>query len=217
MLELQALSRLIYTEPPESYLGHKSGKSPVILVPGLYERWGVFKTMADVVSDYGHDVYTIPSLGDNRLSIDRAVKKIIKHNEDNHLEDVAKVYFGHSKAGPEIYEVLKKQPEAKAIVFCGSFSGSIIAYLGFLRSIRELTPKNIAKLNSGKDSSVYERIVSVFSKFDYLIPNGSLLDGAKNLHSPLYGHLNILEDTEVITLAVTQLSRWEDEKKEGNK
>ena len=69
MLHGQTIS-LFYKDAPKHYLGYvKENKTPVILIPGLLEKWGCIKFLGDKISLAGHPVYIIPKLGNNVIDI----------------------------------------------------------------------------------------------------------------------------------------------------
>ena len=59
-------------------------------------------------------------------------------------------------------------------------------------SIRALSPSDETIVLLGRGTSVNGRIVSVFGIFDPHIPDGSVLDGATNVHVPAAGHFRVL-------------------------
>src|SRR5262249_37509801 len=66
---------MIYSEPPEHYLGFTiEGKVPVLLIPGITDTWVTMKNLGNKISHAGHPVYVVPELGLNLHSIPRSAR-----------------------------------------------------------------------------------------------------------------------------------------------
>jgi hypothetical protein len=209
MLRLQGKSRL-FTKQPDSYTEHNEGKSPIILIPGLFERWGVLGKIAKSISRNGHDVFIIPELGDNVFDIETSadiVERFIRINgipENRHI-------VAHSKGGIIGKKVLNDGYADKMIAIASPFSGSDFANYFPLSSIQEMTSRS-EKINElMEQSEVNKNIVSIFPVVDNLIPNGSQLKGAENILVRAKGHHKILIDKRVIRIVNDKLNLWEEE------
>jgi triacylglycerol lipase len=208
MLRLQGLSRL-NSEPPSSYLEHKAGKTPVILIPGILERWGMLRKIADTASTRGHDVYVVTQLGDNLYDIETSVNMVERIIDLNHL--YYPFLIAHSYGGLIGQEILRHKKAFAMIAVATPFSGSDLAeQFPYAASIREATPKG--RLLSASDISINHRIVSIFPETDNFIPNGCELTGAENISIQENGHHNILEHSDVIGWTIRKLKAWEEEK-----
>ena len=209
MLLLHGKSRL-FTKPPHSYLEHREGKTPIILIPGLTEKWGVLGNIAKIVSNEGFDVYTVPKLGFNLYDIYTTTKIVEDAIRLNGLQDP--YILAHSKGGLPGKWVLIHGLASKMITYATPHSGSDIAeYIPFF-SAQELTSQSmvIQELNKYKD--VNKNIVSIFNKTDNLIPNGCRLEGARNVEISGYGHHKILIDRRVFKITKEILNFWEEER-----
>lgn len=82
------------------------------------------------------------------------------------------------------------------VAVCTPFSGSRLAGLFLVPSIRAFRPQDETIVMLGREDSVNGRIVSVFGRFDPHIPGGSALDGATNVQVPATGHFRVLAAAE---------------------
>lgn len=214
MLKLQGKSRL-FTKPPESYTEHSKGKTPIVLIPGYLERWGVLRKIGNAVSKREHDVYVVSELGDNRFDIETSagmVERVIRQNSLNEA-----VLISHSKGGLIGKQVLIDGFAEKMITIATPFSGSDMAtyitnYLPFY-SLHELTPQSSYVKKLMENCDVNNRIISIYGEFDNLIPNGCWLDGAENFRCHTKGHHVILNNKYVIKFIKERLDIWEAERK----
>ncbi len=211
LLTLQGSSRL-HTKPPDSYVEHMEGKLAVILIPGLYERSGLLSRVGKVVSERGHDVWTVPELGENLSDVDTSIKKIIRVIHLNHL--LHPIAIGHSYGGIVAYEMLRLGFTYGSIAIAAPFSGSDVAKrFPLSRSIREMTPQSQTIQEIRKNSGeIPKNMVSIFPESDNFIPNGSYLEGAENIEIYESGHHNILKHADVRGAIIRKLELWEEER-----
>ena len=67
----------VYRKPPAHYLGYSvEGKKPIVIIPGVLEKWHFMKVIADPLSRLGHPVYILPHLGYNTESVDRTTRTV---------------------------------------------------------------------------------------------------------------------------------------------
>ena len=60
----------VYRKPPKHYLGHTiEHKAPIILIPGVYEKWHFLQALADPLSHKGHPIYVLEHLGYNTKEV----------------------------------------------------------------------------------------------------------------------------------------------------
>lgn len=204
------------SEPPDSYLEHKTGKAPVILIPGLYEPWGVLRTIGDWVSDngHGHDVWTIPGLGKtNKLDIKTAAGIVEGVIDRNGLYNARLIC--HSKGGLIGKQILIDGLAEKMFAIATPFLGSDPARWVPYRPAKEMSSKSKIIKSLSEETEVNSKIISLFFQRDRLIPRGCYLEGAlDNIPIKGEGHFTILEHPEVIAKILLYLWAWEQGKKD---
>src|SRR3989344_7938509 len=89
---------LVHVNPPRHYLGYiVKKKIPIILIPGISNKWGFIKRLGDTVSHLGHPVYTVNKLESNLLDIPLSAKIVREMVDRNNLKNA--IIIGHSKGG----------------------------------------------------------------------------------------------------------------------
>lgn len=199
----------IYKKPPEHYLGHVvENKKPIILIPGIFEKWNFLKAIADPLSLMGHPIYILENIGYNNIKIDYASKLVLEFIEEKKLKQV--IVIAHSKGGLIGKNILLSNNNSqvdKVIAIATPFNGSRIGKLIFHKAVREILPdsKIIKSLSATKD--INHKIVSIFGVFDnHIWPRSSCyLDGAKNIEVEVGGHHKILFDRRVREVIVSEV------------
>ncbi|MEK7212297.1 MAG: hypothetical protein AAB686_01300 [Patescibacteria group bacterium] len=201
---------LVYREPPAHYLGHVvAGKAPVILIPGVYEKWQFLKAVADPISHCGHPVYALTHISYNLREIRHLSELVWKLIEQEELHNV--VLLAHSKGGLVGKRILASHNSdgrvKKLIAIATPFSGSeAVRFLPF-KNLSELHPRSATIIELNKERSINRHIVSIFGEFDnHVWPTESCrLEGAKNIQVPVHGHHRILFDNEVRELVMAEI------------
>jgi predicted alpha/beta hydrolase family esterase len=202
----------IFRKPPKHYLGYvKENKAPVILIPGLYEKWHFIKAIADPLSLQGHPIYVLEHLGYNTKEIGHVAKLIRELIDEKKLRDV--VIVAHSKGGLIGKHLLAFDNQdgkiKKLIAIATPFSGSHIVKFIHHKSAKELHPDSeiIKKLTNEK--RIDHKIVSIFGTFDNHIwpESSSYLEGAKNIQVKAYGHHKILSNREVKNIILAEVEQ----------
>ena len=197
------LLMFIHKNPPGHFLNFVlKGKVPVILIPGISNKWGFLKHLGDSISLKGYPVYVADKLKFNFLDIPNSAKIVREIIDENNLENA--IIIGHSKGGLiGKYFLIHENKDNKIkglIAIATPFSGSRLAKSSLRESFRELTPnsKIIQELDSHKE--VNSKIVSIMPEFDNHVwsEKGSYLNGALNIKVPVKGHHKIVFDKNVI-------------------
>ncbi len=200
----------IFLKPPKHYLDYvKEDKSPIILIPGIYEKWHFLKYIADPLSLKGHPVYVLEKLGYNTKEIKHAAQLLRELIDENNLQDV--IILSHSKGGligKYLLAFLNQDKKIKKMITVATpFAGSYIVKYIPHRSAKELHPDSeiIKKLQENKE--VNHKIVSIFGVFDnHAWPAQScFLEGAKNIEVNTYGHHKILFDKKVKEIILSEV------------
>lgn len=184
-------SSILRPRVPEQF--SHGDRAPVLLLPGVYERWGIMRPLADRLNAAGHPVHVVRALGFNRRPILDAAALAAHTLERLGLTGV--VLVAHSKGGL-VGKALLLSPAApriaRLVAVTTPFGGSRLATYMLGRTLREFRPEApaIAELDASPD--VNARIVSIFGEFDPHIPEGSRLAGATNIELPVSGHFRVL-------------------------
>ncbi len=202
----------IFLKPPKHYLGDTvEGKSPIILIPGIYEKWHFLKYIADPISLKGHPVYALEYLGYNTNEIKHAAKLIRELIDEKKLDDV--VIISHSKGGligKYILAFLNKDQKIKKMITVATpFAGSyIVKYLPH-HPAKELHPDSEIIKELDVKREVNSKIVSIFGIFDnHIWPKSScFLVGAKNIQVNIHGHHKILFNKEVKEIILSEVEK----------
>jgi len=186
---------------------HQGHRSPVVIIPGVYENWQFMLPLIQAIHDAGHPVHVVTVLQRNQLEVPEAARLVAQHLEEAGLRDAALV--AHSKGGLiGKYAMLSLDPEhriQRMVAVCTPFSGSSYARYMLLPSLRIFSPRNAVTLQLAREEAINSRITSVYGPFDPHIPEGSVLPGATNIELPVAGHFRILGDPGTARTIVEQL------------
>ena len=193
---------VLVRKPPHHYLGHVVyGKCPIILIPGVLEKWHFLHAVAEPLSHQGHPIYVLEHLGFNTREIHTTARHIGELIAERDLRDV--VIIAHSKGGLIGKYVLAHENHngrvRKVIAIATPFHGSRIVHLMPARFLRELGPSSDVIRGLHETTHVNQRIVSIYGVFDnHVWPENSChLNGAHNVQVAAYGHHAILSSAEV--------------------
>jgi len=183
-------------------------RRPVLLLPGVYETWHFLESVGSHLNGSGHPVHVVPAFGHNLRPIGEMARLAEHYLEDNALTDVAIV--AHSKGGL-IGKTVMLSPVGEArvssmVAINSPFGGSDYAHLVPIRTLREFVPTHETIRTLAANAEVNSRITSVFSEWDPIIPNGSVLDGANNVMLPARGHFNILDRPDLLDLVAQTIA-----------
>ena len=172
---------------------------PVLLLPGVYETWHFLETVGAHLHDLGHPVHVVPGFGRNLLPIADMAELARQYVREQDLTHLALV--GHSKGGL-IGKTMMMSEEGdridRMIAINTPFGGSDYARFVPISTLREFVPTHDAIVSLAENAAVNARIVSIFSEWDPIIPNGSLLEGAVNIQLPVGGHFRILDRDDLL-------------------
>lgn len=226
-----------HKHPPAHYLDFMlPDHTPVILLPGLLEKWGFMKNLGDYLSRQGHPVHIVPQLGYNIVDIPSAAKtvqfflrhllpgkkhsipllpekaQLIRELIDRHALDRV-VFVAHSKGGliGKYYMVHHNHDNrVKGLVAVATpFNGSKLAKLVPHDSFREMREGQKILHDLEVHKAVNQRIVSIFPKFDNHIwaKDASYLEGAENICLDTHGHHKVLFNKETKLLIVKAVEK----------
>lgn len=181
---------------------------PVVIVPGVFERWNFLRPIANRLAEAGHPVYVIPELGVNAGPIPTAARRVGDFLAARGLRDVALV--AHSKGGLIGKAAMLEDAEGRIdrlVAIATPFSGSRMADLMVIPALRAFRPAHpvIRRLVAERD--VDARITSIFPSFDPHIPDGSVVGGGVNVRLDVVGHFRVLEDPAAIDAVLAAVER----------
>lgn len=189
---------------PASYA--VGSRRPVVLLPGVYERWHFLRPIADALAAAGHPVHVVRELGINDRAIPRSAERVLAFLEARDLRGVALV--AHSKGGLIGKAAMLDDAEGRIdrlVAVATPFSGSRMADYMVVPAMRAFRPANPVIRRLAAERDVNARITSIFPSYDPHIPEGSVLDGGTNVRLDVVGHFRILEAPETIAAVLDSL------------
>lgn len=174
---------------PPSYTAG-SGR-PVVLIPGVYERWHFLRPLAEGLVARGHPVHVIPELGINTRAIPASARRVLAALAARNLSVVALV--AHSKGG----------------LIATPFSGSRMAHLTPVPALRIFRPTHPVIRRLLAEQAVNARITSIQPAFDPHIPEGGDVVGGTNIRLEVIGHFRVLEDSDALAAVIAAVGRPE--------
>jgi alpha-beta hydrolase superfamily lysophospholipase len=192
------LARLRAHHDPAAY--REGTGSAVLLLPGVYETWHFLEPVAAHLNALGHPVHVVPAFGRNLKPIPEMAELAIDYLVGNDLRNTSIV--GHSKGGL-IGKMVMLSAEGAAritamVAINSPFGGSAYARYLPIPRLREFVPTHDTITALAKNAEVNARITSVFSEWDPIIPNSSVLEGATNIRLPVNGHFLILDRPDLM-------------------
>lgn len=183
-------------------------RPPVVLVPGVYERWQFLRPLADRLHGLGHPVHVVDRLRWNTAPVRASAEAVAAYLEEHDLRDV--VVVAHSKGGLiGKYAMAHLDPGRRIdrmVAVATPFGGSVYARFFLVPSVRAFSPGDPTVRLLAEELRVNGRITSIWGEFDPHIPGGSRLEGATNVELPVQGHFRILASRELLAAVEEALS-----------
>ncbi|SKA99558.1 hypothetical protein SAMN06295879_2838 [Agreia bicolorata] len=206
---LQAERRSARSRPDPVPL-EEGTERPVLLIPGVYERWEYLLPVAQALNEHGHPCFIVPQLQRNSIPIPEAARLAGAVLRERNLADV--VIVAHSKGGLIGKHVLAfDDPDGRVagvVAIASPFQGSTLSRLPLTKPLREFAPGQGSIAVLAAEKVINERIVSIYPYYDTHIPSGSELAGATNIALPLSGHFRVLAEPLVIAEALRAVSAF---------
>lgn len=183
-------------------------RRPVVLVPGVYERWHFLRPMAERLSAAGHPVHVLPELGVNARPIPDSAARVLAALHARDLRGVALV--AHSKGGLIGKAAMLDDTERRIdrlVAVATPFAGSRLADLMIVPALRAFRPRDAVIQRLVAEREVDARITSIAPAFDPHIPEGSAVPGATNVRLDVVGHFRVLEDAAAIEAVLAAVER----------
>jgi pimeloyl-ACP methyl ester carboxylesterase len=180
-------------------------RRPVLLLAGVFETWHFILPIARALHGRGHPVYVVPDLGYNRLSIPDSADVVAAFLQERGLSEIAVV--SHSKGGLITKYLMVDSPPLvhMAVTVCTPYSGSRYAKWAPTRTLRIFAPGDETTRTLAANLEANGRITSVWGSFDPVVPDGSALEGARNIRLPVPGHFRILASPRLREVILTAL------------
>jgi triacylglycerol lipase len=187
-------------------------RTPILLIPGVYEHWRFMQPIAAHLYRAGHPVHVLEKLGYNTGAIPPMAVILSDYLRTAAATDV--VLIAHSKGG-----LIGKQalgdPDTAArvkhlIAINTPFAGSRYANLFLLPSVRMFMPKGAVIQQLALNLAINQHISSLYSVFDPHIPETSHLEGAENIVLPSIGHFRPVGDSRTLETIDRILARLAD-------
>jgi len=191
---------------PASYA--VGSERPVVLIPGVYERWQFLRQFADALSARGHPIHVIPELGVNTRAIPDSGRRVLAALAARDLRDVAIV--AHSKGGLIGKAAMLEDADARIdrlVAVATPFSGSRMAFLTIVPALRAFRPSHPVIRRLVAEQAVNARITSIQPAFDPHIPEGGDLAGGTNVRLDVVGHFRVLEDPAALAAVIAAVER----------
>lgn len=191
----QLRGMLSRAQPGVFHTGHLA---PVLVIPGVYERWQFLLPVIRELHGAGHPVHVVSALGSNRAPVPECAAHVTAYLVEHDLHAV--VIVAHSKGGLIGKQVMGFGEEAdrvrQMVAVATPFGGSRYANLMLGRTLRAFRPANETLVLLAGALTANTRIVSVYPRFDPHIPDGSALAGAQNVVVQASGHFRVLTHRE---------------------
>lgn len=181
---------------------------PVVIVPGVFERWNFLRPVANRLAEAGHPVHVIPELGVNAGPIPEAARRVNAFLATRDLHGVALV--AHSKGGLIGKAAMLEDADGRIdrlVAIATPFQGSRMARLTIVPPLRAFRPTHPDIRRLVAEREVNTRITSIFPAFDPHIPEGSAIDGGTNVRLDVVGHFRVLEDPAAIDAVLAAVDR----------
>ena len=185
-------------------------RCPVVIIPGIYERWQFLWPTIARIHAAGHPVYTVDKLARNTDSIPRAADSVAELILERNLTNV--VLVAHSKGGLiGKFVMLDLDIDGRIagmIAIATPFLGSGWARLMVAPSLRAFSSRDPHIVALHARLGVNQKITSIYAGFDPHIPAGSALPGARNIRINTGGHFRLLDDPRTITAVLHVLDTY---------
>ncbi len=188
---------LINPTDPSTFL--TGTRTPIVVLPGIYETWKFMQPLIEQLHAQGHPVHIVDMLRRNSRPVEKLAHDVARYLQSHHLKDV--ILVAHSKGGLA-GKVVMVSPEGGRVrcmlAIATPFGGSRYARAMPLGALRAFSPRDPAIVSLARQATANSRIVSVYARFDPHIPEGSKLEGAKNVEVDTGGHFRILAHPQVL-------------------
>lgn len=192
----------------DAFLPARVGYPTIVPIAGIYERWDYLIPMLRVLNRIGFGVHPVPELGRNLEPVTTLARRLLRHLDDHGLDDVAIV--AHSKGGIIGKVALLRDGEARirhVIALATPFKGSAPARLARDQGLAALAPASRATVKLSLNTSVDDRITSIYATFDEMLAVPNQVARGTNIEAIRVGHNTVLSSREVTEFVAVELAR----------
>lgn len=185
--------------------------TPLVLLPGIWERWTYLVPLARALHAQGHPVHLIPALRSNGGPLPDAARIVASYLIDEGLTEV--ILVAHSKGGL-IGKLVMLDPAVAdrvrgMVALSTPFGGSSLSWPIFARSpLGVFAPRGRPITELAAHLDVNARIISLAPTHDQVIPEGSELQGARNEKLDAAGHFRPLRNPDVHRMIHTMVHEF---------
>lgn len=192
----------------------RSTRTPIVLVPGVWENSRYLSSLADWLDAQGYQTHVVPDLGWNLASLPHSAARVGAELDRLGLERA--VLVAHSKGGLIAKQLMLDPARTDQVLglvaVATPFGGSWLAALmppGL--GLRSLRPSNAGIRALAANRDVNARIVSIYPREDPHVPEGSHLDGAlDNIEIDITGHFRVLNHPRARGAMLRSIRRFTD-------
>lgn len=192
----------------ESHRYQNKGGQIIIVIPGVYENWHFMQPLISFLHVNAYDVHVIKALERTTGTIDDMADIVHTYIANHDLHDV--ILVSHSKGGliGKRALIMDVHTAIRGLVAINApFSGSKYAHLIPFKSFKTFIPNSVDLIALTADTIVNARITSLYGMFDQHIPEGSYLDGARNVQvNGAYGHFKVLNNAAMKAEVIRSIS-----------
>lgn len=186
------------------------GDGPNVLVlTGIWEPHAFISPVLTTLAAAGFRVHIIRRRTLNLEPVEVLADRAADFLDERDLSDVVAV--AHSKGGLVAKQLLineRSRPRMRgAVAICTPFGGSELAGALPEAVIGGLLPGSEELATLAEHTDVNDKIVSLFSAYDPVVPSGCMLPGAHNIEIAEFGHFQLLDDPLVLA-AVAEAVNW---------
>lgn len=195
---------------PAHYRGPgEPGRTPVVLIPGIYESWTFMLPVAGLLREHGHDVHVVEDLRFNTGTIEDMAALVDEHIRREGIERC--VLVAHSKGGligkQALLDDATRERVRRLVAVNSPYAGSRYAALFLLPTVRMFAPRGQVITDLQRQQAVNATITSLYSVFDPHIPETSWLGGAENVVLRTIGHFRPVGSAETLGIIDDVLRR----------
>ncbi|GMA30527.1 esterase/lipase family protein [Litorihabitans aurantiacus] len=187
---------LVRPAPPRAFAA--GSRTPVLVLPGIYESWHALGRIARDLNEAGHPIVVVPGLGANLRALRVSARIVARQLRETGSGEL--VILAHSKGGliGKALMLGPLGPRVRGMVAIATpFAGSRHARWFPGAGVRGLSDRDPHIGSLGRRHDVDARITSIYAAFDPHIPGGSELPGAHNVRVDAVGHFRIVDHPRV--------------------
>lgn len=179
----------------------RPGAPSIVMIPGVWEEWGVLTRWGSALYNAGYDVRYVPHMDRVLGPIDDLARDLLDWMEHERIDKT--VIVAHSKGGlVGKRAMIIASDRFVGLVACGTpFRGAPLArLLPPASKMRDLTPENTDVTSLADDLPSNHKTVLIEATWDQNVPRIGVLPGAVHLTAPIKGHNALLGDKETAKL-----------------